>query len=106
MSSYVNTRMTAGELLSRCSDQFRAKILFELKGIEKKYESEGYPKDFESIPAPQINDLPIEELVDDFNRFGLSLGEARILGVFVDAPELYCFRYFSPYRDPKDRDVL
>ena len=38
----------------RCSSGLRVKILSELNGIERKYETEGYPADFESIPVPEF----------------------------------------------------
>lgn len=33
VAAAVNTQMTAGELLAKCSDELKAKVLFELKGI-------------------------------------------------------------------------
>lgn len=79
LASAVNTNMTAGELLDKCSEQLKAKILHELKGIEKHYEFEGYPPDFQSIPYPEIIGLPTEELVDYLIKLGLTTSEARII---------------------------
>ncbi len=54
IAAAVDTAMTVSELLSKCSSQLRARILSELKGIEKRYELEGYPSNFESIPSPEF----------------------------------------------------
>ena len=54
IAAAVDTDMTVSELINKCSSQLRARILSELKGIDKRYESEGYPPDFESIPSPEF----------------------------------------------------
>jgi hypothetical protein len=55
IAASVDTEMTVSEILSKCSSHLRARILSELKGIEKRYELEGYPPNFESIPSPEFS---------------------------------------------------
>lgn len=78
VASTVNTQMTAEELLKKCSDEVATNILFELKGIEKRYETEGYPMDFQFIPEPEIWERPEEHLMDYLMKLDLTASEARV----------------------------
>lgn len=82
----VTSEMTVIELLSKCTDEIGVKMLFELKGIEKKYETDGYPKNFDSLPTPDIPDSTLalrpkfdDQTFDQLMELDITKSEARIL---------------------------
>ena len=89
IASTVDSSMSIFDLLGRCSQGLLSRILFELKGIKKKYETEGYPRDFDSIPVPEFQ-VPtsgsgyVEELfLPHMKLLGLTTNEVRILMYLV-----------------------
>jgi hypothetical protein len=89
VASTVDSSMSIFDLLGRCSQGLLTRILLELKGIKQKYETEGYPKGFDSIPVPEFQPLTsgsgyVEELfLPHMKLLGLTSNEVRILMFLV-----------------------
>jgi DNA-binding transcriptional ArsR family regulator len=50
----VDLSLPISQLLERLPDTLLAKLLSELNGIKRSYENNGFPRDFDSVPVPDI----------------------------------------------------
>jgi len=80
-SPRVEPSLPIPQVLDRLHDHLLAKLLSELSALKKSNEENGYPKDFDSIPAPDIPTSydEIENRLNMLESLQLTEIESRIM---------------------------